>query len=129
MDIFSWQGVDVDGILVTLKLHPEGDLGEWLVKHSHASFASATSLSPPPPLVDRSSPLTDWTSPLIDPATSLVGTLPLTDHAAQIQNDSSLHFHSSLFLKEHEASQSSNDGLACESGEEGVWYNILLHVL
>ena len=127
-DLSLWQSVDVDGLLVTLRLRPEGDLGEWLVKHGHASFASFSSISPPPPLVDRSSPATDRSSPSIYHTAPLVNhtsssvdhTLAMIDHSSQPGNDSSLQFHSPLVLDEREASQSIDDGPACESGEEEI---------
>ena len=140
-DAFSRQGADVDGLLVSLKLNPEGDLGEWLVKHGHASFPSANnSLSPPPHLAGRSSPgrsspMSGHSSPLIDHTATLVDrtsssvdrTLPLIDHSSQPGNDSSLQFHSPLpshlVMEECGASQSIDDGPTCESGEQEICSN------
>ena len=102
---------DDDRLLVTLKLHPEGDVGEWLVKHSHASFASIGSLSPPSLPVDHTSPVTNHSSTLIDHADSLV------DHSSQSGNDSLLYIHSPTVMEEHEASQCNDAGPACESGQ------------
>ena len=83
-----------------LKLHPEGDVGEWLVKRGHASFASVGSLSSPPALGDCTSPLANHTP-------------PPTDHTFP-----SLRFHPVPVMDELRTSQSNDDdnGLASEPG-------------